>query len=77
MGLSHVFCDINPVIFTKNVNKIEELITDKTLVIIFVHLYENICGVEEKQRIADKYGLAVFKDSCHAFGEKYNGNRIN
>ncbi|WP_346903698.1 DegT/DnrJ/EryC1/StrS family aminotransferase, partial [Faecalicatena contorta] len=56
-GLVPVFCDINPVDFTMDVSKIEELITDRTCAIMPVHVYGNICDIEEIQRIADKYGL--------------------
>lgn len=55
-GLEPVFCDINPVDFTIDVDKIEELITDRTVAIMPVHVYGNVCNIEEIQRIADKYG---------------------
>ena len=58
-GLEPVFCDVNPVDFTMDVTKIEELITDRTSAIMPVHVYGNICNVDEIQRIADKYGLKV------------------
>ena len=69
-GLKPVFCDIDPDTFCIDVKKLESLITDKTSVILPVHVYGNICNVEEIQRIADKYGLIVLYDSCHAFGEQ-------
>lgn len=72
-GLKPVFCDINPVDYTIDVNKIESLITDKTSAIIPVHVYGNICNVEEIDRIAKKYGLKVAYDAAHTFGETYNG----
>lgn len=46
-GLTPVFCDINKDDYTIDVNKIEELITDKTSAIIPVHVYGNICNVDE------------------------------
>ncbi|WP_455529180.1 DegT/DnrJ/EryC1/StrS family aminotransferase [Ruminococcus sp.] len=72
-GLVPVFCDIDPVDYTIDVTKIEALITDKTCAIVPVHVYGNICRVEEIQRIADKYGLKVIYDAAHAFGVKYKG----
>ena len=71
-GLKPVFCDINPVDYTIDVTKIEALITDKTSAIIPVHVYGNICNVEEIDRIAKKYGLKVAYDAAHTFGETYN-----
>lgn len=72
-GLTPVFCDIDPVDFTIDTSKIEKLITDKTCAIMPVHVYGNVCKVEEIQRIADKYGLKVIYDAAHAFGETYKG----
>lgn len=70
-GLVPVFCDVDPVTYTIDVNKIESLITDKTSAIIPVHVYGNICDVEEIERIAKKHNLKVIYDAAHAFGVKY------
>lgn len=72
-GLTPVFCDINEKDYTIDVNKIEELISERTCAIMPVHVYGNICDVKKIQRIADKYNLKVIYDSAHAFGEKYEG----
>jgi len=72
-GLTPVFCDINPTDFTIDVNKIEELVTDRTSAIVPVHVYGNVCNVEEIQRIARKYSLKVIYDAAHTFGVRYKG----
>ena len=72
-GLTPVFCDINEYDFTINTAKIESLITDKTCAIVPVHVYGNVCNVEDIDRIANKYGLKVIYDAAHAFGVKYKG----
>ena len=59
--------------YTIDVNKIESLITDKTVAIVPVHVYGNVCNVEKIKEIADKYNLKVVYDAAHAFGVKYNG----
>lgn len=75
-NLTPVFCDINPEDYTMDVSKIEELITDKTCAILPVHVYGNICNVEEIERIAKKHGLKVIYDAAHSFGETYKGKGI-
>ncbi|WP_300771691.1 DegT/DnrJ/EryC1/StrS aminotransferase family protein [uncultured Acetatifactor sp.] len=75
-GLKPVFCDIDPVTYTMDVEKIEGLITDRTCAIMPVHVYGNICDVEEIGRIAHKYELKVIYDAAHAFGESYKGRGI-
>lgn len=75
-GLEPVFCDINETDFTIDVTKIEELITDRTCAIVPVHVYGNVCNVEEIERIAQKYDLKVIYDAAHTFGETYKGKGI-
>ena len=72
-GLTPVFCDVNPANYTIDAGKIEELITEKTVAIVPVHVYGNICDVEAIKQIADKYHLKVIYDAAHAFAEKYKG----
>lgn len=68
-----VFCDINENDYTIDVRKMEQLITDRTVAIVPVHVYGNICDVEEIGRIAKKYGLKVIYDAAHAFAVNYKG----
>ena len=75
-GLTPVFCDIDPQTYCIDVNKIEELITEKTSAIVPVHVYGNICDVEAIERIAQKHNLKVIYDAAHAFGETYKGKGI-
>lgn len=75
-GLTPVFCDVNPIDFTMDVTKIEELITDRTCAIVPVHVYGNICNIEEIERIAKKYSLKVIYDAAHTFGVRYKDKGI-
>lgn len=72
-NLVPIFCDINPEDYTIDVNKIENLITEKTVAIVPVHVYGNMCDVEAIQAIADKHRLKVIYDAAHAFAVKYKG----
>lgn len=75
-SLTPVFCDIDPIDFTMDVTKLENLITDKTTAILPVHVYGNVCNIEEIERIAKKYDLKVIYDAAHTFGETYKGKGI-
>ena len=72
-GFTPVFCDINESDYTIDAEKIEGLITDRTVAIVPVHVYGNICDVHKIEKIAKKYDLKVIYDAAHAFGETYNG----
>ncbi len=75
-GLEPIFCDIDPETYTMDTGKIEQLITDRTCAIMPVHVYGNLCNIEEIERIAHKYGLKVIYDAAHAFGETYKGRGV-
>ena len=66
-NIEPIFCDIDPVTFNIDVNKIEELITPDTTAIMPVHIFGNPCDVYKIQEIADYYGLKVIYDAAHAF----------
>lgn len=72
-GLRPVFCDIKSDDYTIDPEKIEPLITERTVAIIPVHVYGTLCDVEAIQKIADKHNLKVIYDAAHAFGVTYKG----
>lgn len=72
-GLIPVFADVKPDDYTIDPESVESLITEKTVAIVPVHVYGNICAVEKLQQIADKYNLKLIYDAAHAFGVTYNG----
>lgn len=74
--LNPVFCDVKESDGTIDENMIESLITDKTVAIVPVHVYGNVCNVEKIDEIANKYGLKVIYDAAHAFGVSYNNKGI-
>ena len=75
-GFKPVFCDINDDDYTIDVNKIEELITDKTVAVMPVHVYGNICDVDRIKEIADKHNLKILYDAAHAFNVRYNDRSV-
>lgn len=75
-GLTPVFCDIKKSDYTIDEKQIESLITDKTVAILPVHVYGNICNVDAIEAIASKYNLKVIYDAAHAFGIETEGRGI-
>ena len=72
-GLTPVFCDVNDTDYNIDATKIEALITEKTVAIVPVHVYGNLCDVDAIDAIAKKHGLKVIYDAAHAFGVVRNG----
>lgn len=75
-GLTPIFCDINPDNYTIDVDKIEDLITERTSAILAVHVYGNVCDVEKLEKLAEKYNLKLIYDAAHVFGVTYKGQNI-
>lgn len=70
-GLNPVFCDVDVNTYTIDAKRIESLITDKTVAIVPVHVYGNMCDVDGIDTLAHKYDLKVIYDAAHTFGVKY------
>ena len=75
-GLEPVFCDINPNDYTIDTDKLASLLTSQTCAILPVHVYGNICNVEEIGNFAKRHGLKVIYDAAHTFGETYKGRGV-
>lgn len=75
-GCQPVFVDVS--MGTANIcpKAIKNAITKKTVAIMAVHCYGNVCDVEEIEKIALEYNLKVIYDAAHAFGIKYKGESI-
>ncbi len=72
-NLIPVFIDVEENTFNIDPDKIEEMITDKTVAILAPNLLGNICKWEEIKLIADKYGLKIIEDSADTLGGTING----
>lgn len=70
-----VFCDTDDK-GAIDATKIEALITPKTVAIVPIHVYGNICDVYTIDALAQSYGLKVIYDAAHAFGETLDGKGI-
>lgn len=71
-GFTPVFCDVCDG-FTIDTERIEPLITEKTVAILPVHVYGVPCDVIHIEQIARKHSLSVLYDAAHAFGVKIGG----
>ena len=75
LGAKPVFVDILPDTWCIDPKKIEEAITPKTKAIIAVHLYGNLCEIDEIMEIGKKHNLYVIEDAAEAIGSVYKGKK--
>lgn len=77
VGANPVFCDITS---AQDLNldpqHLERLITPKTRAIIVMHYGGFPCAMESIMAIADKNGLAVVEDACHAPLSEFQGKKL-
>ncbi|HOK80322.1 MAG TPA: DegT/DnrJ/EryC1/StrS family aminotransferase [bacterium] len=71
-----VLCDIEESTHNMDVSKIEDLITEKTRVILPVHFGGQPCDMNEIMEIARNHHLYVIEDAAHALPAKYRGKTI-
>lgn len=74
-GAKPVFVDISGAHdLNLNIKDLEAKITPNTTAIIPVHLGGYACEMHQIINIAERYGLAVIEDACHAIGADYRSN---
>jgi perosamine synthetase len=72
-GATPVFCDIDAKTWCIDVNSIKNCVSDKTKAIIPVHIYGNVCDIDNIKKIADAHNLFVIEDTAEAAFSRYNG----
>jgi dTDP-4-amino-4,6-dideoxygalactose transaminase len=65
----------DPQSFTMDVNRIEKAITARTKAILLVHLYGQMADRTGILEIANRHGIPVIEDACHAHGAEIDGRR--
>lgn len=75
-GAKPVFADVDPETLLLEPEQVEALITPRTKAVIGVDYAGQPCGWEALRQVADKHGLALVADSCHALGAKLGGRMV-
>lgn len=76
VGLTPVYCDVEPGTHSIDPRHAEQLITSRTSAILGVHMWGNACDVERLEDVADRNGLRLLLDAALAFGGDLGGRRI-
>jgi perosamine synthetase len=72
-GARLVWADIDPETFVVSSQSVEELITERTRVIVPVHLYGLMADMDPIMAIARDHDCLVVEDAAQALGAAYNG----
>ena len=75
LGAKPVFVDILPDSWCIDPALAEAAITPRTKAIIAVHLYGNLCEIDQLLAIGEKHGIPVIEDAAEGIGSVYHGKR--
>jgi len=76
LGITPVFCDVDPVTHNLDARQVERSITSQTTGILGVHLWGRACEVVGLEALARRYKLALIYDAAHAFSCSQNERMI-
>ena len=71
-----VVADINKENFFLSISNVKKNITKKTKAIIPVHIYGQVCNIEEILDLARDYNLKVIEDCAHAVGTFHKSKHV-
>lgn len=69
------FADVNLEDHCISVTSAEKLVNERTKAIMPVHLYGNVCDMDEINTLSKKYRIYVIEDNAEAFGASYKGRK--
>lgn len=75
LGATPVFVDIEPRTFCMDPTRVEEAISERTRVILVVHLYGHVADMDAICEVARRHRLTVVEDAAQAHGAAFKGRR--
>ena len=75
-GAKLVFADVDPKTLNMDPEDVKRKITDKTKMIVPVHIGGYPVDLDPIMQIAKEKGIIVLEDAAHAFGAEYKGKKI-
>jgi dTDP-4-amino-4,6-dideoxygalactose transaminase len=75
VGATPVFVDIDPQTYNMDLNQIEAAITERTRVILPVHIFGQPLDMNALVSLAEKHDLQVIEDCAQSFGAHIDGRQ--
>ena len=76
VGATVVFADVRSDTLTIDPDLTARAVTPKTRAILPVDYAGQPADLDDVMRIAERHGLTVIEDACHAFGARYRGRKV-
>jgi dTDP-4-amino-4,6-dideoxygalactose transaminase len=75
LGAKVVFADVDPHTLNLDPASLARKITERTKVILPVHLYGQCCDMDALNALARPRGIVIVEDAAHAAGAEYKGRK--
>jgi perosamine synthetase len=75
-GGTPVFADVEPDTLLIDPAQVEAKVTSRTKAIVAVDYGGQPCDYDALRKVADRHGLALVADACHAVGGAYRGRQV-
>jgi perosamine synthetase len=75
LGASPVLVDVLPDTWCLDPDAVRAAISPRTKAIVAVHLYGNLCLMDELLALGQEFGIPVIEDAAEAIGSVYHGRR--
>jgi perosamine synthetase len=75
LGAKVVFADVDPRTLNLDPGSVAAKITNRTKVILPVHLYGQCCDMDALKALAEPRGIVVVEDAAHAVGAEFKGRK--
>ncbi len=75
-GAVPILVDVDPHTGLMDLNDARNKLSSKTTGLIPVHLYGNVCDMDEVIYFANEYGLFIVEDACQAHGSLWRGEHV-
>lgn len=75
IGATPVFVDVLPDTWCIDPEKFEAAVTPRTKAVIPVHVYGNLCEMDEILAISEKHNIKVLEDAAEGLGSEYKGRK--
>ena len=76
VGADVAFCDVRADTLSIDAEQAAALVTPRTKAIVVVDYAGIPCDLDEVMALADRHGLTVIEDACHAVGATYRGRPV-
>jgi perosamine synthetase len=75
VGAKPIFIDVDINSWCIDTKKLKDAITPNTKAIMAVHIYGNMCNMDELIDISKEYDIPIIEDSAEAIGSEWNSSK--